>query len=796
MDVRFPRYSHRSVWSQAVRTLRALKGWQAIPATILAVYLLVGILVPIDWESVRASGSHTDGVPPLGRDAESGELLLLGSDYRGIDLFEYVLWGAYQVALYAVPATLIGMAVGWAAAWGVSTLSRRLRYASYAVLAAVFIPTVVSTIDVNELDISLFPVRVWVDDYPLEISILGDTHILLSYNDSRISVSSYSANWVLEHPLLGPTVDAIGSIASVIMLAVPAAVCSFLIMTIFKYSRAPASQSSVQSHDENDLSPDIENPSTPPRGNQIVLWTGLNFFAGLGLVIFIMSAVPTWFSDIFPYYRCPSSAPYGPIDPSGCYAAAFYESLDWHVWMPSIVMLTVLASAILMVKWLSSEVRRESQRSSPVLSDLSAATRPKLFTQFLLAIIVAIVVAIAGYALAIVLVVALEVIDIPGALAIVNVSDILTGSLFGVALATLALYDSRSHGVGFAVLVSTIFSSYSLGITYVIQNDIGLASNIILPFAVGLFGLIAILAPPSISGSRRIMFAVPIPGIIVWFLLMLQIGQMFYEVDFGFNEALVIILIVATLIFPGMFVCVEAVRRLSTRPNAGRRFRILVAAVIAIVAVVLAGWTVYVVMLPLSDKIGPHHAHTAFGMVTVLGAASLAFLLVVYSNVRRGYNVFVWVGILPILLFFLLISSPQFDYVLGNYFIAPRTFGALRNFLLAFMIAYLWLSAVRLQSIRSALGVAVAAAAVTYAAVSLVLNDDNSARFLVDRFMEAIGYAPTGEEPAMSFLMGESGNYWIRTYAFGIIVSAVAAAGLSVYTLLRRAAGTIPPPRE
>ena len=77
-----------------------------------------------------------------------------------------------------------------------------------------------------------------------------------------------------------------------------------------------------------------------------------------------------------------------------------------------------------------------------------------------------------------------------------------------------------------------------------------------------------------------------------------------------------------------------------------------------------------------------------------------------------------------------------------------------------------------------------------------MLNDDNSARFLVDRFMEAIGYAPTDEEPAMGVLMRESGNYWIRTYAFGIIVSAVAAGGLSVYTLLRRAAGTMQPTRE
>ena len=124
MDDRAPRRPNRSVWSQAARTLHILKGWQAIPAAILAVYLLVGILVPPEWLSLHAG----DVTPPLGWEWDTGKLLVLGSDRRYLDLFDYTLWGATQIARYAVPAVLLGVAVGWTAAHAVSRLSFRMRY--------------------------------------------------------------------------------------------------------------------------------------------------------------------------------------------------------------------------------------------------------------------------------------------------------------------------------------------------------------------------------------------------------------------------------------------------------------------------------------------------------------------------------------------------------------------------------------------------------------------------------------------------------------------------------------------
>lgn len=812
MDDRAPRRPNRSVWSQAAGTLRIFKGWQAIPAAILAVYLLVGILVPIDWESVRASGSHTDGVPPLGRDAESGELLLLGSDYRGIDLFDYVLWGAYQVALYAVPATLIGMAVGWAAAWGVSTLSRRLRYAAYAVLAAVFIPTVVSTIDVNELDVSLFPIRIriWIDQY---LSFLGDTHIFLSYNDSRISVSSYSAHWILEHPLPGPTVEAIGRIASIIMLAVPAAVCSFLIMTIFKYSRTPANQSSVQSHDENDLSPDMENTSTPPRKNQLVLWMGLNFFAGLSITTFIVSSLAHWyryseFMGLFPYYY-PDY--YNPSDrceyPNwlreiGCYSASD-TLLQWYSWMPAVVMLTVLASAILMVKWLSSEIRRESQRSSPVPSESVTADRSR-FVSWLPVLIAAAIAILAG-GLSKMHLIDRHAYVMDATVAVFAASSetaILAGALCGAGFAFLAARDSRKGGIAFVVFAVTMILLCSLGILLILttgRHTFGATYVIVfIPFMVGAFGGVALSAARTISRSVKIvlaasglaMAAASLLGLSYILFYQIQDNQIYDMTTRGimdFSWIVVLYVGFGSALFTSMFGGVA----IAARPSSHPRIRVVVPIAVAVIAAVVAGWTVYKL-----GFVAAFVASEAFIVLIPLVFLALSLFVSMYSNVRRGYDLFMWGGLAPILLFLLALSSPQLDYVPGAYLLQDRDeFGIfrdfiLRNFLLAFMIAYLWLSAVRLQSIKSALGVAIAAAAVTYAAASLMLNDDNSARFLVDRFMEAIGYAPTDEEPAMSVLMGESGNYWIRTYAFGIIVSAVAAGGLSVYTLLRRAVGT------
>ena len=815
MDVRFPRYSHRSVWSQAAGALRALKGWQAIPAAILAVYLLVGILVPIDWESIRASGSHTDGVPPLGRDAESGELLLLGSDYRGIDLFDYVLWGAYQVALYAVPATLIGMAVGWAAAWGVSTLSRRLRYASYAVLAAVFIPAAVSTLDLKEFDLSLFPL--WIDG-GWRVYLTDDILIQFQYiGGIELYTYSHGEGWILDRAfswfrLIRPRG------VETILLAFPAALCSFLIMTIFKYSRAFTDRASFQPREMDNAERDT---AAAPRGSQAVLWAGLNFFAGLSITTFIVSSLAYWyrysdFMGLFPYYytdyynpsdRCDSGYPSW-LGEIGCYSASD-TLLQWYSWMPAVVMLTVLASAILMVKWLSSEIRRESQRSSPVPSDSVTAGRSR-FVSWLPVLIAAAIAILAGglskmhlidrYA---------YVMEATAAVfAASSETAILAGALCGAGFALLASYDSRKGGIAFVVFAVTMILLCSLGILLILTTGrytFGTTYVIVfIPFMVGAFGGVALSASRSISRSVKIvltasglaMAAASLLGLSYILFYQIQNNQIYDLTTRGIMDFSWIVLLYVgfgSALFTSMFGGVA----IAARPSSHPRIRVVVPIAVAVIAAVVAGWTVYDLGL-----VAAFVASEVFIVLIPLVFLALSLFISMYSNVRRGYDLFMWGGLAPILLFLLALSSPQLDYVPGAYLLQDRDeFGIfrdfiLRNFLLAFMIAYLWLSAVRLQSIKSALGLAVAAAAVTYAAVSLMLNDDNSARFLVDRFMEAIGYAPTGEEPAMSFLMGESGNYWVRTYAFGIIVSVVAAGGLSVYTLLRRAGGRTRPTRE
>lgn len=815
MDDRAPRRPNRSVWSQAAGTLHTLKGWQAIPAAILAVYLLVGILVPIDWESVRASGSHTDGVPPLGRDPESGELLLLGSDYRGIDLFDYVLWGAYQVALYAVPATLIGMAVGWAAAWGVSTLSRRLRYAAYAVLATVFIPAAVSTLDLKEFDLSLFPL--WIDG-GWRVYLTDDILIQFQYiGGIELYTWSHGEGWILDRAfswfrLIRPRG------VETILLAFPAALCSFFIMTIFKYSRAFTDRASSQSHEVDTTEPDTEESSTTSSKNQTILWTGLNFFAGLSITTFIVSSLAYWyrysdFMGLFPYYYNLSDRCDYPnwLREIGCYSASD-TLLQWYSWIPAVVMLTVLASAILMVKWLSSEIRRESQRSSPVPSDSVTADRSR-FVSWLPVLIAAAIAILAG-GLSTMHLIDRHAYVMEATAAVFAASSetaILAGALCGAGFAFLAARDSRKGGIAFVVFVVTMILLCSLGILLILTTGrytFGATYVIVfIPLVAGAFGGVALAAARTISRSVKIvltasglaMAAASLLGLS--YILFYQIqNTLFYQIydltTRGIMEFSWIVLLYVGLgsaLFTSMFGGVA----IAARPSSHPRIRIVVPIAVAVIAAVVASRTVYEL-----GFVAAFVASEAFIVLIPLVFLALSLFVSMYSNVRRGYDLFIWGGLAPILLFLLALSSPQLDYVPGAYLLQDRDeFGIfrdfiLRNFLLAFMIAYLWLSAVRLQSIKSALGVAVAAAAVTYAAVSLLLNDDNSVRFLVNRFMEAIGYAPTDEEPAMGVLMGESGNYWIRTYAFGIIVSAVAAAGLSVYTLLRRAAGTMQPTRE
>ena len=381
---------------------------------------------------------------------------------------------------------------------------------------------------------------------------------------------------------------------------------------------------------------------------------------------------------------------------------------------------------------------------------------------------------------------------------------ILAGALCGAGFALLASYDSRKGGISFVVFAVTMVLLCSLGILLILTTGrytFGLTYVLVfIPFVAGSFGGVALSASRTISRSIKIVLTASGLAMAAACLLGLSLILFYRSYNLSTTDRIIgflwIVLFhmgLGSALLTSMFGGVAIAARPSSRP----RIRVIVPIAVAVIAAVVAGWAVY--------DLGFVAAFVASEVLIVL--IPLVFLVLslfisMYSNVRRGYDLFVWGGLAPILIFLLALSSPQLDYVPGAYLLQDRDeLGIfrdfiLRNFLLAFMIAYLWLSAVRLQSIRSALGVAVAAAAVTYAAVSLMLNDDNSARFLVDRFMEAIGYAPTGEEPAMSFLMGERGNYWLRTYSFGIIVSAVAAGGLSVYTLLRRAGGTTRPTRE
>ena len=121
----------------------------------------------------------------------------------------------------------------------------------------------------------------------------------------------------------------------------------------------------------------------------------------------------------------------------------------------------------------------------------------------------------------------------------------------------------------------------------------------------------------------------------------------------------------------------------------------------------------------------------------------------------------------------------------------------IRDFLLAFVVGYGWLSVVGISSssahgvedndsgrfsreLRSAgvvLGVGVASACVTYAAASVVLYDDNFARSL-----ELFGVGSDG------YPEGRWG-LWLRLCAYGLEVCAVGVVGVWGYARIRRISG-------
>ena len=96
------------------------RGWQAVPAAVLIVYLVGGLFAPSSIPMRDFPGSYT----------------------FGRDTVESILFISSRIGRFAIPATAIGVAVGCGVAWALSRTPRYVTYPAYAVLVVSGLPTI------------------------------------------------------------------------------------------------------------------------------------------------------------------------------------------------------------------------------------------------------------------------------------------------------------------------------------------------------------------------------------------------------------------------------------------------------------------------------------------------------------------------------------------------------------------------------------------------------------------------------------------------------------------------------
>ena len=134
---------------------RALRGWQAIPATIIALYIILGVAGP--W--IAPYDPHVQSlrdryVPPLtsstsqrlaiqdGQPVTRDEtrFYVLGSDENGRDVFSKLLHGARTSFSVVGSSVLIGTIVGVAGGVWINGLRPRRRLIAYLIVGATIVP--------------------------------------------------------------------------------------------------------------------------------------------------------------------------------------------------------------------------------------------------------------------------------------------------------------------------------------------------------------------------------------------------------------------------------------------------------------------------------------------------------------------------------------------------------------------------------------------------------------------------------------------------------------------------------
>lgn len=141
--------------------IRSLKGWQAIPAAIIALYIILGIIGP--WIAPFDPNQHSLSIwecPPLGLDwldlssrsrsafdDECKPSYILGTDIVGRDVLSRWLHGARQSLSLVGFSIIIGTILGSAISLCLHRFPFKLRIVSYVLFASVIVPVAFFSIE-------------------------------------------------------------------------------------------------------------------------------------------------------------------------------------------------------------------------------------------------------------------------------------------------------------------------------------------------------------------------------------------------------------------------------------------------------------------------------------------------------------------------------------------------------------------------------------------------------------------------------------------------------------------------
>ena len=145
-----PGANRRSVVKSA---LKGLKGWQVVPAIVIALYLFFGIFGPILAPFEPNKGTIADRLcPPLAIDAlttaqypasrstDCSTANILGTDHNGKDIFSRMLHGARTSFLVVGPSVIIGVVVGAVVGAVINGWRARARMVAYLIVGVSIVP--------------------------------------------------------------------------------------------------------------------------------------------------------------------------------------------------------------------------------------------------------------------------------------------------------------------------------------------------------------------------------------------------------------------------------------------------------------------------------------------------------------------------------------------------------------------------------------------------------------------------------------------------------------------------------